>query len=96
MAALQSRLSERGGQSAGQGGNYRTAYLWEETLTRDSLLDILARYMHLQVEERQIRTASGVRTIRKETMIFPRYHQLDCRAEAGRPCGDAWAPGTTT
>ncbi len=33
--------------------------------------------MHLQVEEKQIRTTSGIRTVRKETMIFPRYHQLD-------------------
>jgi type I restriction enzyme, R subunit len=57
-------------------GNYRTAYLWEETLARDSLLDILARYIHLEVKERQIRTDKGVRTIRKESMIFPRCHQL--------------------
>jgi hypothetical protein len=58
------------------GGNYRTAYLWEEALTPDSLLDILARYIHLEVKERQIRTDKGVRTVRKESMIFPRYHQL--------------------
>jgi type I restriction enzyme R subunit len=57
-------------------GNYRTAYLWEEVLTRDSLLDILARYVHLEIKERQIRTDKGLRTVRKETMIFPRYHQL--------------------
>ncbi len=56
-----------------QGRAYRTAYLWEEVWQRDSLLDILARFMHLQVEER--RTEDG-RKIRKETMIFPRYHQL--------------------
>lgn len=64
------------GNPPGEDGNYRTAFLWEEALTRDSLLDILARYVHLQVEERQVRAASGVRTIRKEVMIFPRYHQL--------------------
>lgn len=57
-------------------GNYRTSYLWEEALTRDSLLDILARYVHLEVKERQIRTDKGVRSVRKESMIFPRYHQL--------------------
>jgi type I restriction enzyme R subunit len=64
------------GNPPGEDSNYRTAFLWEEVLTRDSLLDILARYIHLQVEERQVRTPSGVRTIRKEAMIFPRYHQL--------------------
>lgn len=55
------------------GRAYRTAYLWEDVWQRDSLLDIFARFMHLQVEER--RTEDG-RRIKKETMIFPRYHQL--------------------
>jgi type I restriction enzyme R subunit len=64
------------GNPPGEGGNYRTAYLWEEVLIGDSLLDMLARYVHLQVDERQVRTPSGVRTVRKEAMIFPRYHQL--------------------
>lgn len=56
-----------------QGCSYRTAYLWEEVLQRDSLLDLLARFIHLQVEE--VRTEEG-RKVKKETMIFPRYHQL--------------------
>lgn len=64
------------GNPPGEGGNYRTAYLWEEALSRDSLLDILARFIHLEIKERQVRTDKGVRTIRKESMIFPRYHQL--------------------
>ena len=58
-------------------GNWKTHYLWDEVLTRDSLLDILQRFMHLEVKERQIKTDKGARTVRKETMIFPRYHQLD-------------------
>ncbi|MFC1541584.1 type I restriction endonuclease subunit R [Candidatus Latescibacterota bacterium] len=55
-------------------GGYKTAYLWEEVLTKDSFLDILARFIHLQVEEKKV----GGKKIRKEKMIFPRYHQLDC------------------
>src|SRR5213078_714314 len=55
------------------GRNYRTAYLWEEALQRDSLLDLLARFIHLQIEEK--RDDLG-RKVKKETMIFPRYHQL--------------------
>lgn len=51
---------------------YKTAYLWEQVWRRDSWLDILARFVHLQVEEKTV----GGRKIRKETMIFPRYHQL--------------------
>jgi type I restriction enzyme R subunit len=56
------------------GKTYRTAYLWEEVLQRDSLLDLLARFVHLQVEEK--RDEQG-RKVQKETMIFPRYHQMD-------------------
>ena len=55
------------------GQTYRTAYLWQEVWQRDSLLDIFARFMHLQVEEK--RTEDG-RRIKKETMVFPRFHQL--------------------
>ena len=56
------------------GRSYRTAYLWEEVLQRDSLLDIIARFMHLQTAERRDEHGRKGRT---ETMIFPRYHQLE-------------------
>ena len=57
-------------------GNWKTHYLWDEVLQADSLLEILHRFMHLEVKEKQIKTDKGVRTVRRETMIFPRYHQL--------------------
>ncbi|MCY3787893.1 MAG: type I restriction endonuclease [Gemmatimonadetes bacterium] len=56
------------------GRTYRTAYLWEEVLQRDSLLDILARFMHLQIDVKRDDRGNKIKT---ETMIFPRYHQLD-------------------
>ncbi len=52
---------------------HKTAYLWDEILTKDSLMDILGRFLHLEVKE----IAIEGRKIKKETMIFPRYHQLD-------------------
>ena len=55
------------------GRTYRTAYLWEEVLERHSLLDLLARFIHLQIDEK--RDDHG-RKVRTETVIFPRYHQL--------------------
>jgi len=58
-------------------GGYRTTYLWHKVWQRDSLLDILGRFMHLQVSEKRIMTDRGVKRITRETMIFPRYHQLD-------------------
>ena len=56
-----------------QGRTYRTAYLWDEVLQRDSLLDLLARFLHLQTDEWI--TGEGKKR-KKEASIFPRYHQL--------------------
>lgn len=58
-------------------GNWKTHYLWDEVLRADSLLDILQRFMHLDITERTVDTPQGKRTVRRESMIFPRYHQLD-------------------
>jgi type I restriction enzyme, R subunit len=58
-------------------GDVRTAYLWHEVLQRDSLMDILARFIHLDVKETEVLTDKGIKRHIKETMIFPRYHQLD-------------------
>ena len=52
-------------------GDWKTHYLWDEVLQGDSLLDILQRFMHLEVKERQVKSDKGVRTIRKETMTYP-------------------------
>ena len=56
------------------GRNYRTAYLWEEVLEPDSLLDLLARFIHLQIDAKRDDRGRKVKT---ETIIFPRYHQLE-------------------
>lgn len=55
------------------GRTYRTAYLWAEVLQRDSLLDLLARFVHLQCDEKRDEQGRKVKT---ESLIFPRYHQL--------------------
>jgi type I restriction enzyme, R subunit len=69
----QGRDGGTGNPADPQGRNYRTAYLWEEVLQPDSLLDLLSRFLHLQEEEKL--TDEG-KKVKKETMIFPRYHQL--------------------
>ena len=55
--------------------DYITSYLWKRVLAKDSLMEILHKYMHLQKED--IKDKEGKITGKKETMIFPRYHQLD-------------------
>lgn len=69
--------SNGAGNVGGQGNpinpdGYDTAYLWEDVLQKDRLLEILHKYLHLQVE-RDEKTGE----IKSERMIFPRYHQLD-------------------
>ena len=47
--------------------SYATSYLWLEVLHPDALLNILARFMHLEIEEKE--DFEG-RKSKKETMIF--------------------------
>ena len=53
---------------------YKTSYLWEKVLQKDSLLDIIERFIHLEKKEKNFNNKKIV----TENMIFPRYHQLDC------------------
>ena len=53
---------------------YRTSYLWDEVLTPQSLLELVARFVHVETVTR--RTPEG-RRVTKETLIFPRYHQRE-------------------
>ncbi|MEG6569263.1 type I restriction endonuclease subunit R [Thermoanaerobacterium thermosaccharolyticum] len=52
----------------------KTAYLWEEILQKDSLMDILKKFVFIQTEEKKD-IDGNIYT--SETVIFPRYHQLD-------------------
>jgi type I restriction enzyme, R subunit len=65
------------GNPPGDNGDYRTSYLWLDVLQKDSLIDILARFLHIETKEAKIPTPSGIQYQKKETLIFPRYHQLD-------------------
>lgn len=57
---------------------YRTGYFWEEVLQRESFLDILGHFMFLEKKEEKVDDGrGGYRWVTKETMIFPRYHQID-------------------
>lgn len=74
--------SNGAGQSGGAGNpanpnGYVTSYLWEEVLQRDSLLDLIQRFIS-NVKEKETEEKNGVvKTITKEKMLFPRYHQYD-------------------
>jgi type I restriction enzyme R subunit len=53
---------------------YKTEYMWEDIWSKDTLLDIVSRFLCLQKEEKL--DARGKKQI-TEKLIFPRYHQLD-------------------
>ena len=52
---------------------YATAYLWEETWARDSVLDLIRQFIQEVEEEDEQGRKTG-----KRFLIFPRYQQLDC------------------
>lgn len=57
---------------------HRTGYFWEEILQRDSFLEIIGHFMFLETKEETRLDDKGVKQkYIKETLIFPRYHQLD-------------------
>ena len=58
---------------------YRTAYLWENILQKDSWMEIIQQFVHLQTEEIEVEG----KIFKKETVIFPRYHQLDAVRKIG-------------
>ena len=62
-----------GAGNAPNPGGYRSDYLWRDVLSKDSWLEVIGRFIHLQTEEFEFEG----RTRKKETLIFPRYHQLD-------------------
>jgi type I restriction enzyme R subunit len=64
---------ENGAGNPPNKNGYKTAYLWEHILQKDSWLDIMGKYIHVQKEEYKQKGT----TYKKEKIIFPRYHQLD-------------------
>ena len=54
---------------------YSVHYMWDNILKKDSLLEIIGKFMFIEVKEKidEITAKSKI----KETIIFPRFHQLD-------------------
>ncbi|MBQ7265318.1 MAG: type I restriction endonuclease subunit R [Firmicutes bacterium] len=75
--------SSGAGRDGGKGNppnldGYPTAYLWEEVFQKDSMMDILQKFIHLQVtEEKKLQPDGTEKITKKKRLIFPRYHQLD-------------------
>lgn len=51
----------------------KTSYLWEQVLQRDGWINIIGRFMHLEISESQDPVTG--KKIKNESLLFPRYHQ---------------------
>ncbi len=57
---------------------YRSGYFWEDVLRRESFLDILGHFMFVEKDDKKVENGrGGKKLVTKETLIFPRFHQLD-------------------
>jgi type I restriction enzyme R subunit len=68
------------GVTAGAGNpvfedKYSVSYMWEDILTKDTVLDLISKFVFVEVKEKIDKRTGKVK--RSENLIFPRYHQLD-------------------
>ena len=54
---------------------YSVSYMWEDILTKETILDLISKFIFIERKEK-IDEATGKKK-HSETLIFPRYHQLD-------------------
>lgn len=74
--------SNGAGNSGGKGNpanpnGYSTSYLWEKVLTRDSILDLIRKFVSFVKEKKEVEVNGKTKEITEEKLLFPRYHQFD-------------------
>ncbi len=55
-------------------GRLPVSYMWEDILTKDTIIELIGKFIFL--ERKETLDALTGKTKHKETLIFPRYHQL--------------------
>lgn len=68
------------GVNAGKGNpvfedKYSVSYMWEDILTKDSILELISKFIFIEMKE-EVDENTGKKKI-KENIIFPRFHQRD-------------------
>ena len=58
---------------------HKTAYLWEDILQPDNLMELINNFIHEQETTEKVYDPAlgGVRDVKGTVLVFPRYHQLD-------------------
>lgn len=68
------------GVNAGKGNpscetEYPVHYMWDDILKKDTILDLISKFMFIKTDEKEDEKTGEIK--KTETIIFPRYHQLD-------------------
>lgn len=53
---------------------FGVSYVWEDILKKDNLIEILYKFAFVERTEKDV----NGKKVKSESVIFPRYHQLDC------------------
>lgn len=61
------------GNPQAEDDDYVTSYIWENVLQKDSLLDIIQKFISFEVKTEK----KDGKNVTKKRLIFPRFHQLD-------------------
>ncbi len=83
-----------GGASSGnppapKAKGYPTYYLWEDVWSKEVWLDILGNFLHLETKT-EVDPHTGAKSV-KESLIFPRFHQLDAVLRLVKTAGEEGA-----
>lgn len=52
---------------------YSVSYMWEDILTKDSILELIGKFIFIELKEEEDEKTGKKK--KKETIIFPRFHQ---------------------
>lgn len=68
------------GVNAGSGNpifpdKYSVSYMWEDILKKDTMLSLISKFIFIETKENEDGLTGKMK--KSETVIFPRYHQLD-------------------
>ncbi len=60
------------------GYEYSVSYMWQDVLTKDSILELIKKFIFVEIEEKKDENGKPIKGAKpKESLIFPRYHQRD-------------------
>ena len=68
------------GVNAGKGNplredDYPVCYMWQDVLTKDSILELIKKFIFVEIKDKKNEDGKTVKGAKQENLIFPRYHQ---------------------